>query len=55
MKCKVISTGSKGNAVIVNDEILVDCGVPYEMIEPYAAKLNYFQKRHSSDLQRKSD
>ena len=28
-KVKVISTGSKGNAVLLNDEILIDCGVPF--------------------------
>jgi ribonuclease BN (tRNA processing enzyme) len=28
----VISTGSKGNAVIVNKDILVDCGVPFRAL-----------------------
>lgn len=55
MKCKVISTGSKGNAVIVNDEILVDCGVPYKMIQPYAAKLKIALLTHEhSDHFRKN-
>lgn len=55
MKCKVISTGSKGNAVIVNDEILVDCGVPYKKIEPYADKLKIVLLTHEhSDHFRKS-
>lgn len=26
---KIIKTGSKGNAVVINDSILIDCGVPY--------------------------
>lgn len=30
---EIISTGSKGNAVVINDRILIDCGVPYKMIE----------------------
>ena len=31
----IISTGSKGNAVILNDVILIDCGVPFKAIKPY--------------------
>lgn len=29
---QVISTGSKGNAVFLNDEVLVDCGVPFKQL-----------------------
>lgn len=29
----VISTGSKGNAVVLNDHILIDCGVPFRALE----------------------
>lgn len=32
---KVISTGSKGNAVLYHNSILVDIGVPFSLIEPY--------------------
>jgi L-ascorbate metabolism protein UlaG (beta-lactamase superfamily) len=32
---KVIASGSKGNAVLYHGSILVDCGVPYALIEPY--------------------
>lgn len=35
MTYNVISTGSKGNAVIINDELLIDCGVPFTAIEDY--------------------
>lgn len=35
MTYNIISTGSKGNAVIINDEILIDCGVPFKDIKPY--------------------
>lgn len=38
MTYNIISTGSKGNAVIINDEILVDCGVAYKKLEPYVKK-----------------
>lgn len=42
----VISTGSKGNAVIINEAILVDCGVPYKLIQPYASKLKIVLLTH---------
>lgn len=35
MKHNIISTGSKGNAVIINDYILIDCGVPFRDLQPY--------------------
>ena len=38
-KVKVISTGSKGNAVLLNDEILIDCGVPFRELEPWNLRL----------------
>ena len=34
MKYNIISTGSSGNAVVINDEILIDCGVPYQRLAP---------------------
>ena len=35
VKYNILSTGSKGNAVIIHDFVLIDCGVPYRMIQPY--------------------
>ena len=32
MICNVIATGSQGNAVALDDKILIDCGVPYKQI-----------------------
>ncbi len=32
---KVISSGSKGNAVIYFNSILVDCGVPFALLKPF--------------------
>lgn len=29
----IISTGSKGNATVVNNEVLIDCGVPFKAIK----------------------
>lgn len=35
MNYKVIATGSTGNATIIEDTILIDCGVSYKAIKPY--------------------
>lgn len=32
---EIIQTGSNGNAVIYNNDIMVDCGVPFCKIKPY--------------------
>jgi len=29
----ILATGSSGNAVVINGEILIDCGVPYKTLE----------------------
>lgn len=42
----IISTGSKGNAVIINDFILVDCGVPYKAIKPFVSQLKLVLLTH---------
>ena len=31
----ILATGSTGNAVIVQKAVLIDCGVPFKMVEPY--------------------
>ena len=46
MNCNVISSGSKGNAVILSDIILLDCGVPYKSIEPYVRGLKLVLLTH---------
>lgn len=28
----IIATGSKGNAVVIEHEILIDCGVPFKAL-----------------------
>lgn len=33
MKYKIISTGSKGNAVVIENQILIDCGVPFKALK----------------------
>jgi len=32
---KIISSGSKGNAILYHNSILVDCGVPFALLKPY--------------------
>lgn len=43
---KVISTGSKGNAVIYHDSILVDCGVSYVRLKQHIARLQIVLLTH---------
>lgn len=46
MICNVISSGSKGNAVLLSEYILLDCGVPYKQIEPYMRQLQLVLLTH---------
>jgi len=46
MICNVIATGSTGNAVTINEQILVDCGVPFAALEPYYKKLRLVLLTH---------
>lgn len=39
MDVNVISTGSQGNAVLLDGRILIDCGVTYKALEPYVKDL----------------
>ena len=33
MTCNIIATGSKGNAILLNGEYLLDCGVPFSKLK----------------------
>lgn len=46
MKCKVIATGSTGNAVIYGGNILVDCGVSFKSIKPYLKQIDIVLLTH---------
>ena len=46
IKYEIISTGSQGNAVVIEDNILIDCGVSYKLIRPYADKLKLVLLTH---------
>ena len=43
---RIIATGSQGNAVIVDDCILIDCGVPFKSIKPYVRDLRLVLLTH---------
>jgi len=42
----IISTGSKGNAVIANKAVLIDCGVPFKALKMYYKKLKLVLLTH---------
>mgnify|MGYP001057079113 FL=1 len=46
MNYKIIQTGSQGNATIIEDTILIDCGVPFKKIEPYFRNLKLVLLTH---------
>ena len=46
MKYDIISTGSKGNAVVIEDKILIDCGVNYKALKPYVPCLQLVLLTH---------
>jgi L-ascorbate metabolism protein UlaG (beta-lactamase superfamily) len=42
----IISTGSKGNAVILNETILIDCGIPYKQLQYHQERLKLVLLTH---------
>lgn len=46
MRYDIIATGSKGNAVVINGEILIDCGVAWKKLEPYIKGLRLVLLTH---------
>lgn len=42
----IISTGSQGNAVILNDAILIDCGVPFRELKDFLPRLKLVLLTH---------
>lgn len=47
MDYTIISTGSKGNCVIIGGKIMVDCGVSWKAIKPYVNGLQLVLLTHS--------
>ena len=46
MTYNIISSGSCGNATVINNEILIDCGVPFSQIHPYYKSLRLVLLTH---------
>lgn len=46
MTYNIISTGSSGNAVLINGNILIDCGVPYTRLKAYRKDLKLVLLTH---------
>lgn len=42
----IISTGSHGNAVVVNESVLIDCGVSFKAIKPFCSRLKLVLLTH---------
>ena len=38
---RIIKTGSKGNAIIIDNNILIDCGVPYKDLPVIKISVTY--------------
>lgn len=47
MDYTVISTGSKGNCVIIGGKVMVDCGVSWKAIKPYVKDLQLVLLSHA--------
>lgn len=54
MTYNIISTGSRGNAVVINDIILIDCGVPYKAVSEAVGNLRIvlLTHRHSDHFKK---
>lgn len=42
----IVSTGSKGNAVVINKFLLIDCGVPFKQLGPFYRDLKLVLLTH---------
>ena len=43
---QIISTGSKGNAVVIGGSVLIDCGVAFKVVEPFMNDLRLVLLTH---------
>ncbi len=46
MEINVVSTGSKGNAVIISGRIMIDCGVSWKLLAPFVGPLKLVLLTH---------
>lgn len=56
MKYNVLGSSSKGNSIIVEDFLLLDCGVSYKKLKPYLSKIKliFISHEHSDHLNEKT-
>ena len=47
IKYNIISTGSKGNAVVFEDKVMIDCGVTFKALEPFYKNLKLILLTHN--------
>lgn len=52
MKYNMISTGSKGNALLLDDMVLIDCGVSYKQLEQLQFKIVLLTHVHQDHFKR---
>lgn len=43
---KILSSGSKGNATILERQVMIDCGIPYKMLRPYVRDIKLVLLTH---------
>lgn len=43
---EVLATGSSGNAVVIDNSILIDCGIPYKLVKPFIKGLRLVLLTH---------
>lgn len=46
MNYKIINTGSDGNATVLNNKVLIDCGVTFKKLKPYIKNLQLVLLTH---------
>lgn len=46
MTFEILGTGSTGNAVILSEAVMIDCGLPWTRIQPYARQLRLVLLTH---------
>ena len=46
ISCEIIDSGSGGNAVVLNEMVLIDCGVPFKSIQEYVPNLKLVLLTH---------
>lgn len=46
MTCDVVATGSYGNAVVLNEKVLIDCGTSYKKLQNYVNRISLVLLTH---------